>query len=169
MMMKFKKLIAILLCGVLVCSMTACKNTENTEIPTTNETEQTTPTQNKLPPTLKDLSETVGFSIEYPSAPKDSFETYAVENNSIEITFISDGVMTGRIIKAKADNTPNAEIFAYTETKTETRENIEYTIHYNEEDNYNLITWSTEEFSYLVYTSTTQTMDSIIALAQQVK
>ena len=180
--MKIKRILICLLITALTCSMTACTTTTTTPneskepIPPIS-TEQTPEnpdyiTEQATPPladksydSLEDLSNALGYTVQYPT----SSTTYGVKNNSLELMFFNGKVMAGRLIKARIGNPPETDFYGYVSTKTETRENISYTVHYTNEDECHLITWSENDFLYLMYTSNIHTINSIIEIAQQIQ
>ena len=183
--MKMKRILICLLIAALTCGATACTatNTTNeskdpippisTESTTENPdyiTEQVTPPlADKSYDSLEELSNAIGYSIQYPTSLTASSTTYGVKNNSLEIMLFNGKVMTGRLIKARIGNPPETDFYGYTNTKVETRENISYTVHYTNEDECHLITWSENNFLYLMYTSDIHTIDSIIEVAHQIQ
>lgn len=174
-----KKLLIYLLIMALTCSVTACKTTTNEPVPPVNNTPTTNETgdiEQVIPPladasydTLEDASNKIGYTVNYPASLNSATTTYGIKNNSLEILFFNGKVMTGRIIKARIGNPPETDFYGYASTTIEIREDAVYTIHYTNEEECHLITWSNDDFLYLLYTSEIHTSESIVDIATQIK
>ena len=182
--MKMKRILICLLITALTCGMTACGNKTTTEtnepVPPINETgnildigenagQVQPPLNNASYDTLEEASKAIGYTVQHPESLNSATATYGIKDNALEIMFFNGKVMTGRIIKARVGNPPATDFYGYATAQSETKDGIDYIIHYTEKDACHLITWSEGEFLYLLYTSEIHTIDSIIEVAQQIQ
>ena len=158
----FKRLFACLLCGMCICSLCACGNTNETDVIPKQNTDDVTEYLKENPPvmqianpwsdctTIEEAEDIAGFNFDsVKSAEVNSISVMkGTDYNIIQIAFY-DGENKVTIRKANIEDSISGDYNVYNQEKPVIKEEVTISVRGN--DNlYSLVEWSRNGYSYSI-------------------